>query len=145
MGRRAKVAERADRARRTLTLAIRLCVVALVPGLPFWVRGKRALGLVVLGAWAITLTCFLVTGQVEEHLAIRVWLPMFGGIQFEPVYLWYGLAAGVHIASVAEQFRPLLQAHIRHRDLRSRFLLTLGATLVLGWLLYFGLYAPLLV
>lgn len=126
-------------------MAIRLCVVALVPGLPFWVRGKRALGLIVLGGWAITLTFFLVNSQAEEHVSFRVWLPMFGGIQFEPVYLWYGLAAGIHIASVTEQFRPLLQAQFRHRDLRSRFLLTLGATLVVGWLIYFGLYAPLLV
>jgi len=135
---------RAERARGTLTAAVLWCVAAVIPGMPFWVRGKRTLGLIVLGGWAITMTFFIVTHQVQERLAIRDWVPVLGAIQYEPVYLWYGLATGIHIISVTEQFRPLLQAQIRHRDLRARFLLTLAATLVVGWLVYVGFYAPLL-
>lgn len=144
VGRRAKVAERTERTGHALAGVVRWFVVALIPGMPFGVRGKRALGLVVFGAWAVVMTCFLISHQAGDRTTLRFWIPLFGTVQFEPVYLWYGLAAGVHIASVAEHLRPLLQARLQHLDLRSRFILTLAATLAIAAFLYYGIYATLL-
>ncbi len=144
VGRRARVAVQAERTSATVFGFVRWCVVAAIPGLPFWARGWRILGLVFLGAWAISLARFLSLHQAGPLNTVRAYIPGFGAIQFETVHIWFGLAAGIHIASVAEQFRPMLQSRLREIELPSRIILTLAATLFIASFVYYCLYAPLL-
>ena len=113
VGNRAKVAVRAERVGSALASVLRGSLVALVPGLPWWRRGRRILGLTCLVLWALALGSFLAFHNQVPARPVTLSLPGFGMFQFEPVYLWYGMAAAIHMVSVNEFLRPGLQARLQ--------------------------------
>lgn len=138
------MALRAERAAIALAAGVRWLLAALIPGLPWILRGQRVAGLIVLGLYAGVFARFMVVHQGTTTRTLRYWLPGFGTIQYEPVYLWLGLAIGIHIFSVTEHLRPVIQGRLQGVDWRARFILTLAVTLAVAAFMYFVLYGPLL-
>jgi len=142
VGSRARTAVRAERVGSALASVVRSFLVALVPGLPWWSRGHRKLGLTCLILWTLALGSFLILrNQVPAH-PVTLSLPGLRVLQFEPVYLGYGLAAAIHIVSTNDYLRPWLQARFKHRDLTGRLALTIAASVVTAAFVYYTLYAP---
>ncbi len=145
VGRRTRIAVRAGRAAHLFRRALVGSIAAAVPGLPFGLRGHRTIALAVFAAWALILSAFLAV----EHLTaakgtLRVAIPFLGAFQFDAVYLLFGLAAAIHIASANEQLRPLLQSWLSDVTLPQRLILTTAASLVVAVFIYFTAYAPLI-
>ncbi|MBL9128373.1 MAG: hypothetical protein JNL97_12035 [Verrucomicrobiales bacterium] len=144
VGRRAKVAVRAERTRDALVGVVRWFLVAAVPGLPLGVRGHRKLALAIFAAWGLGLAGFLALQAAGFRGKTILGLPMFGVVQFDAVYLVFGLAAGTHILSVNEHLRPILQEHLRDFEPRRRLMVTIGCSLIVAAFVYWTIYAPLL-
>ncbi|MBX3744693.1 MAG: hypothetical protein KF833_05240 [Verrucomicrobiae bacterium] len=146
VGRRARVAVRAERTALAALAGLRGLLVVLVPGLPFWVRGQRLPGLACLAIWMLALHRFLILrdqgGGEATVLRIRIPFSGFDAVQFDSSYLWFGLAAGLHILSASEFLRPVAQRKLRDAQPRTRLIATAGVGLGVGLVLYLVLYAP---
>lgn len=133
-----------ERGRSAVFGVLRGLLAALVPGLPIGLRHGRRYGLAVFVAWALALIAFLALDRWDATSPVVVRLLFFGVVQFQPTYLLFGLAAALHIISVQEQFRPMLQEFLASADAKSRWILTIAASLAIAAFFYYALYAPLL-
>ena len=133
-----------ERGRSAVFGVLRGLLTALVPGLPIGLRHGRRYGLATFVTWALALIAFLALDRLGTTSPVVIHPLFFGVVQLQPNYLLFGLAAGLHIISVQEQVRPTLQDFLAAADAKSRWILTIAASLAIAAFFYYALYAPLL-
>lgn len=135
-GRGARWAWRGNRAWRRTRSGVKWFLQALVPGLPFAGAGRWRAAALTAGAYGLCLGMFVSQVDPGSNKQIRFTIPLFMTIALEPVYLWYGLAAGIHVVSVVYLLRgPLLALAPRPRMLASLLIAGLLYGLVYQWML----------
>ena len=137
-GRRARHLLRAQRGWARLRAWGWLGILALVPGLPLAVARRWVPASALLLAWGACLSRYIYLRAEDVHRSVRFWLPGLGGFQYEPMHLWYGLAAGIHIASIV----ALLHPHLRGFSREGRFAVAILVMLIVYGFGYASLLSP---
>lgn len=135
-GRAARWFWRRDRAWHKVRSWLAWGLQALVPGLPFALAGRRWVAALTAGAYCAVLGLFVSQVDPGSNSQFRLGIPLFMTIALEPVYLWYGLAAGIHVLSVIYLCRqPLMALAPRPRVMMSVLIAAALYGLVYQWLL----------
>lgn len=91
-------------------------------------------------SWGLVLALYLALRNLGFQYTVRSRTFLVETIQYEPVYLVLGLAAGIHIASTVHLFcRVALPRFSRE----SRIAVAVGMSVAVAAFVYFAVYAPL--
>jgi hypothetical protein len=140
VGRRAATGARIVRLRHRVFQASWWLFTALVPGLPWWLHRQRGIGMAVFVGWGLVLALYLALRNLGFQYTVRSRAFMVGTIQYEPVYLVLGLAAGIHIASTVHLLCRVALPRFRRE---SRVAAAVGMSVAVAAFVYFAMYAPL--
>ncbi len=140
VGRRAATGARIVRLRHRAFQACRWLLTALVPGLPWWLHRQRVIGMAVFISWGLVLALYLALRNLGFQYTVRSRTFLIETIQYEPVYLVLGLAAGIHIASTVHL---LCRVALPRFSRESRIVVAVGMSVAVAVFVYFAVYAPL--